>query len=192
MTNTDRWQQALCLISVSPLFFFHKWLISSHSNVYDTDTKEEVAGQAIPEIWESSFGLSRWWTITLFICKTRAIQNLLNFLTDWYWQTWAGKPVEVGNVKKNYSEKSVVPLLALLLLRSLPLLLLFLRLRNILEEDCEEDGDWGVEESFGGDRLACVLLLPWGVWLWINTSPLPSLVWSWSCIDGTGMARLSR
>lgn len=76
--------------------------------------------------------------------------------------------MEVGDLKKKwifFFFFAVVPLLALLLLRSLPLLLLFLRLRNTLEEDCEEDGDWGVDESLGGDRLVCVLLPPWGVWL---------------------------
>ncbi len=91
--------------------------------------------------------------------------------------------MEARDINKKYSKKSAVPLLALLLLRSLPLLLLFLSiLENILEEDCEEDGDWGVEESLGGDKLACVLLLPWGVWLCINTPPLPSLLGScvWS------------
>lgn len=44
-----------------------------------------------------------------------------------------------------------------ILLRSLLLFLLSLKLRSRLEEDCEE-GDCGVEETFGGERLVCLLL----------------------------------
>lgn len=62
-------------------------------NIADIGTQEQVAGQAIPEIWESSFGLSCWWTITLFIWKMKKQSKS---------KAWAGKPVEVGDLKKKW------------------------------------------------------------------------------------------
>lgn len=45
---------------ISPIHFPTSCPSPLCCNITDIGTQEQVAGQAIPEIWESSFGLSRW------------------------------------------------------------------------------------------------------------------------------------